>query len=283
MPGCSSAVSGWLSSSQGHHSSSSAGLPRVSVKNSSRSARAATGPSMGAPPREALGEPEAISRSMASRPASAGTSRTSWAMPVAVTKLASGSVRSQWPILSASVLAWVCQAGETGWTAGIGQPIRSQEQPKFAGCAAGATGKPAVAAALTRGSRRRSGSAARAAPEVPSVRRRTHSDNLLLPAIELLPSPPSRSVHGTRLMEDILPLAGNEHPPGGEVFPAGMSRHARSRFCAKSCTEKPDRAHNPRRTFPDRADRPAGTALCTPGTLTTTRSPHCALRHPAGI
>ncbi len=49
-------------------------------------------------------------------------------MPVAVTKFARGSLRAQRSIWPRSVVDWVCQAKETGWRAGVGQPIRSQEQ-----------------------------------------------------------------------------------------------------------------------------------------------------------
>ena len=116
-------VSGWQSSSQGHHSSSSSGVPRVAVKNSSRSvaASAATGPTSA---------PAASSRSRASRPASSGhvehvVDHAGGGDEVGL-RLAAAAQRSIW---ARSVVDCVCQANETGCRAGVGQPMRSQEQP----------------------------------------------------------------------------------------------------------------------------------------------------------
>jgi len=49
-------------------------------------------------------------------------------MPVAVMKFAFGWCRAQRSICARSVVDCVCQAKETGWRAGVGQPTRSQEQ-----------------------------------------------------------------------------------------------------------------------------------------------------------
>ncbi|CAM5599156.1 hypothetical protein SGRI78S_07191 [Streptomyces griseus subsp. griseus] len=132
-------VSGWQSSSQGHHSSSSSGVPRVAVKKSIRSSPDwATGPTS---------MPASRRRSRAPRPAVRGTSSTSWIMPVAVMKLARGWLSAQRSIWPRSVVDCVCQAKETGCRAGVGQPMRSHEHRYPRGWAAGAMGMPASATA----------------------------------------------------------------------------------------------------------------------------------------
>ncbi len=115
-------LSGSQSSPQDHHSSSSAGAPLVSTKNSIRSwPRPATGPTV---------TPAARIEASAATPAAAGTSRTSKTRPVTSMTLASGRASHQLSITAVSTVACICQAGDTGCAPGAGQPTRSHEQAR---------------------------------------------------------------------------------------------------------------------------------------------------------
>ena len=69
-------------------------------------------------------------RSRASKPTLPGTSSTSNTRPVTRMMLASGRSRHHLLTSAGSPDASICQAAETGWAPGAGQPIRSQEQAR---------------------------------------------------------------------------------------------------------------------------------------------------------
>ncbi len=63
-------------------------------------------------------------------PAAAGTSKTSNTLPVGRITLASGFCSHQRVSSAVSVVAIICQAGDSGWAPGSGQPTRSHEHAR---------------------------------------------------------------------------------------------------------------------------------------------------------